>query len=68
MAHTISLSTILADTRNGRRINQASRAARRTLVRELADYTTPYSTPAKQVKTNAILNRADLMQSTRSAA
>ena len=55
MAHTISLSTILADARNDLRTRQASRAAHMTLVRELASY----STPAEQIELDAILDRAD---------
>jgi len=59
MAHRISLSTILADARDGLRNSRASRAARMTLVRELAGYSTPYSTPVEQIEMDAILDRAD---------
>ena len=55
MAHRISLSTILADARDDLRSRRASRAARMTLVRELASY----STPADQIELDAILDRAD---------
>ena len=55
MAHRISLSTILADARDGLRSSRASRAARMTLVRELAGY----STPAEQIEMDAILDSAD---------
>ena len=55
MAHRISLSTIFADARDDLRSSRASRAARMTLVRELACY----STPAEQIEMDAILDRAD---------
>ena len=55
MARRISLSTILADARDGLRSSRASRAARMTLVRELAGY----STPAEQIEMDAILDSAD---------
>jgi hypothetical protein len=55
MAYRISLSTTLADARDGLRRSRASRAARMTLVRELAGY----STPAEQIEMDAILDRAD---------
>src|SRR5664279_4486064 len=55
MAHRITLSTILADARDDLRSSRASRAARMTLVRELAGY----STPAEQIEMDAILDRAD---------
>jgi hypothetical protein len=55
MAHRISLSPILAAARDDLRSRRASRAARMTLVRELASY----STPAEQIELDAILDRAD---------
>ena len=55
MAHRISLSPILAAARDDLRSRRDSRAARMTLVRELASY----STPAEQIELDAILDRAD---------
>ena len=55
MAHRISFSPILAAARDDLRSRRASRAARMTLVRELASY----STPADQIELDAILDRAD---------
>ena len=55
MAHRISLLPILAAARDDLRGRRASRAARLTLVRELASY----STPADQIELDAILDRAD---------
>jgi hypothetical protein len=55
MAHRISLSPILAAARNDLRSHRASRAARMTLMRELASY----NTPADQIELDAILDRAD---------
>ena len=55
MAHRISLPLVLAAAREDLRSRRASRAARMTLVRELASY----STPADQIELDAILDRAD---------
>ena len=55
MSHRISFSPILAAAREDLRSRRASRAARMTLVRELASY----STPADQTELDAILDRAD---------
>ena len=55
MAHRISLLPILAAARDDLRSRRASRAARMTLVHELASY----STPADQIELDAILDRAD---------
>jgi len=55
MSHRISFSPILAAAREDLRSRRASRAARMTLVRELASY----STPADQIELDAILDRAD---------
>ena len=55
MSHRISFSPILAAARDDLRSRRASRAARMTLVRELASY----STPADQIELDAILDRAD---------
>ena len=55
MSHRISFSPILAAAREDLRSRRASRAARMTLVRELAGY----STPAEQIEMDAILDRAD---------
>ena len=55
MTHRISLSPIVAAARDDLRRRRASRAARMTLVREIASY----STPAEQVELDAILDRAD---------
>ena len=55
MEHRISLSPLLAATRDDLRTRRASRASRRTLERELASYTSQ----AEQNELNAILDRAD---------
>jgi hypothetical protein len=55
MEHRISLSPLLAATRDDLRTRRASRTSRRALERELASYTSH----AEQVELNAILDRAD---------
>lgn len=55
MEHRISLSPLLANTRDDLRSRRASRSTRKTLERELASYTSQ----AEQNELNAILDRAD---------
>jgi hypothetical protein len=55
MEHRISLSPLWTAARDDLRSRRASRAARETLVRELASY----STPAEENELDAILDRAD---------
>jgi hypothetical protein len=55
MEHRISLSPLLAATRDDLRTRRASRASRKALARELASYTSH----AEQVELDAILDRAD---------
>ncbi len=55
MEHRTSLSLRWAAARDDLQARRAARASRRTLVRELASYTTP----AEQHELDAILQRAD---------
>ena len=55
MAHRISLPLVLAAARDDLRSRRAARAARMTLIRELAGY----STTAEQIELDAILDRSD---------
>jgi hypothetical protein len=55
MEHRISLSPLLAATRDDLRSRRASRATGKQLERELASYTSQ----AEQNELNAILDRAD---------
>ena len=55
MEHRISLSPLLAATRDDLRSRRASRATRKALEHELASYTSQ----AEQIELNAILDRAE---------
>jgi hypothetical protein len=55
MEHRITLSPLWAAARDDLRTRRASRAARKTLERELASY----ATPADQNELDAILEHAD---------